>query len=187
MNRSPSPAKNLLLSGPPGCGKTTVVRRVIHQLSHLRLTGFYTQEIRDHDRRVGFEAVGLRGSSVILAHVDFGGRHRVGRYGVDLAGLESLIKTELQRPAADVDLYVIDEIGQMECLSDLFIDTTSFALDTPVPTLVSIAARGGGFIGLVKTRPDVEIEFVSPQTRDRLPDTIVRRFLHKQVPSPSVQ
>ena len=99
MNLSLSPPKNLLLTGPPGCGKTTVIRRVIHQLSHLRLAGFYTQEIRDDDRRVGFEAVGLRGSSVVLAHVDFAGRHRVGRYGVDLAGLESLIKTELQRPA----------------------------------------------------------------------------------------
>ena len=46
MNLSPSPAKNLLLTGPPGCGKTTVVRRVIHQLSHLRLAGFYTEEMR---------------------------------------------------------------------------------------------------------------------------------------------
>ena len=187
MNLSPSPAKNLLLTGPPGCGKTTVIRRVIHQLPHLRLAGFYTQEMRDHDRRVGFEAISLRGGSVVLAHVDFGGRHRVGRYGVDLAGLESLIKTELQRPAAEVDLYVIDEIGKMECLSDLFIDATSLALDTPVPILATVAAKGGGFIGLVKTRPDVEIEFVSPQTRDGLPDTIVRRFLHQQVPSPSVR
>ena len=119
--------------------------------------------------------------------MDFAGRHRVGRYGVDLASLESLIKTELPRPAADIDLYVIDEIGKMECLSDLFIHATSLALDTPVPLVATVAAKGGGFIGLVKTRPDVEIEFVSSQTRDGLPDTIVRRFLHQQVRSPSVR
>ena len=75
----------------------------------------------------------------------------------------------------------------MECLSDIFIDATSLALDTPVPVLATVAAKGGGFIRLVKTRPDVEIEFVSPKTRDGLPDTIVRRFLHQQVPSRSVR
>ena len=38
--------KNLLLTGPPGCGKTTVIRRVIERLGHLRLTGLYTQKVR---------------------------------------------------------------------------------------------------------------------------------------------
>ncbi len=38
--------KNVLLTGPPGCGKTTVVRRVIEQLGDRCLAGFYTQEIR---------------------------------------------------------------------------------------------------------------------------------------------
>jgi nucleoside-triphosphatase len=186
MNWSPSPAKNLLLAGPPGCGKTTVVRRVVQRLSHLRLAGFYTQEIRDHDRRVGFEAVGLRGGSVVLAHADFRGLRRVGRYGVDVAGLESLIKTELQRPAADVDLYVIDEIGKMECLSGVFVDAARLALDSPAPILATVPAEGGGFARQVTTRPDVEIELVSPKTRDELPDAIVRRFL-RQAPSPSVR
>jgi nucleoside-triphosphatase len=37
---------NFLLSGPPGCGKTTVLRRLAERLGDLRLAGFYTQEIR---------------------------------------------------------------------------------------------------------------------------------------------
>jgi pimeloyl-ACP methyl ester carboxylesterase len=65
MNRIP---KNLLLTGPPGCGKTTVVRRVIERLGDLRLAGFFTQEIRKHGRRVGFEAVGLAARRAMLAH-----------------------------------------------------------------------------------------------------------------------
>ncbi len=42
---------NLLLTGPPGRGKTTVIRRVIGRLSHLRLAGFYNQEVREHEVR----------------------------------------------------------------------------------------------------------------------------------------
>ena len=51
--------KKLLLIGPPGCGKTTVLRRVVERLSGLRLAGFYTREIRQRGQRAGFEAVGL--------------------------------------------------------------------------------------------------------------------------------
>jgi Cdc6-like AAA superfamily ATPase len=59
MDRRP---KNLLLTGPPGCGKTTVIRRVVEQMKDRRLAGFYTQEIRQDGQRVGFAAVGLQSS-----------------------------------------------------------------------------------------------------------------------------
>ena len=66
-----TPTNNFLLTGRPGCGKTTVVRRVVERLSGQCLAGFYTQEVRESGRRVGFEAVGLAGSRMMLAHVDF--------------------------------------------------------------------------------------------------------------------
>ena len=53
--------KNLLLTGLPGCGKTTVLERVAEHLGDLRLAGFLTLELREHGQRVGFEAVGLGG------------------------------------------------------------------------------------------------------------------------------
>ena len=55
--------RNVLLTGAPGCGKTTVICRVIELLGDLRLAGFYTQEIRNRDQRVGFQAIGLSGQS----------------------------------------------------------------------------------------------------------------------------
>jgi nucleoside-triphosphatase THEP1 len=39
--------KAILLSSPPGCGKTTVIRRLVERLADLRLAGFYTQQIRE--------------------------------------------------------------------------------------------------------------------------------------------
>jgi len=50
---------NLLLTGHPGCGKTTVLERALEHLGDLRLAGFVTLELREHGQRVGFEAVGL--------------------------------------------------------------------------------------------------------------------------------
>jgi nucleoside-triphosphatase len=54
-----SAPNDLLVRGPPGCGKTTVIQRIIERLGYLGLAGFYTQEIREHGRRLGFEAAGL--------------------------------------------------------------------------------------------------------------------------------
>ena len=84
-------AKNLLLTGPPGCGKTTVIRRLVEQLANRRVAGFYTQEIRLKGQRAGFEVRGLNGGHGILAHVGFQSRHRVGRYGVDLGTFEQIV------------------------------------------------------------------------------------------------
>jgi nucleoside-triphosphatase len=108
-----SPPKNLLLTGPPGCGKTTVVERLADCLD-LRLAGFYTAEVRQGGRRVGFEAVGWHGRRATLARLGMASSVRVGRYGVDPTALADIIGEELERPAAAVDVFLVDEIGKME-------------------------------------------------------------------------
>jgi len=76
----------ILLTGFPGCGKTTLIKRVVQRLGHLRLAGFYTQELLGaNGRRVGFEAIGSNGKSATLAHISSKSKVRVGRYGVALA------------------------------------------------------------------------------------------------------
>src|SRR5262249_34935162 len=119
---SKSALNKLLLTGPPACGKTTVVLRLVERLSELRLAGFYTQELRERGSRVGFEAVGISsGRRAILAHVRSKSRFRVGRYGVEPAALVPLVATELGK-SEGVDLFVIDEIGKMELFCPEFVD-----------------------------------------------------------------
>ncbi|RLN19664.1 cancer-related nucleoside-triphosphatase isoform X2 [Panicum miliaceum] len=66
-----APSRCLLVTGPPGVGKTTLVMRVFETLraSHPNLTirGFYTREVRESGERVGFEVVTLDGRSGPLA------------------------------------------------------------------------------------------------------------------------
>ena len=168
--------KNLLLTGEPACGKTTVVRRVLEGLGGLRLAGFYTQEVRRAGSRIGFQAIGLHGTRVTLAHVLFSSPLRVGRYGVDLTRFEDLVEEELTKPAGAVDVFVVDEIGKMECFSRRFIDATRALLEGPVPVLATVGHKGRGFLTEVKTRRDIRLITVSKANRDALPDRLAREI-----------
>jgi len=74
----------LLLTGAPGSGKTTVIRRLAAALQDSRLAGIYTAEIRTPDgERMGFRISTFDGQEAVMAHTRIGGPLRVGKYGVD--------------------------------------------------------------------------------------------------------
>jgi nucleoside-triphosphatase len=52
--------KRILLTGRPGCGKTTLINRIVSDLA-LPVGGFYTQEIREVGQRVRFKLITLDG------------------------------------------------------------------------------------------------------------------------------
>jgi len=157
---------NILLTGRPGIGKTTVVIRLAERLTDCVLAGFYTEEIRGDHGRCGFRAVTLSGQTATLAHIDLKRRPRVGRYGVDVAAFERLALPELERAG---DMVLIDEIGKMECFSSRFIEAVRKLLDSETPVVATVAIKGGGFIEEVKSRPDVEIREVTHANREELP------------------
>ena len=103
--------------------------------------------------------------------MDRPGPPRVGRYGVDLAVMETLA-TRLA-PDRAVDAWLIDEIGKMECFSEAFVAAMRTLLDGRAPVVATIAQRGAGFIAEVKRRRDAELRTLTRATRDELPDVIV--------------
>lgn len=152
-------------------GKTTLMRRVAEGLAGRRLGGFTTGEIRLQGQRVGFGLTTFDGRSAVLAHVDERSPHRVGKYGVDVAALDSVADAALAPAGAEV--YLVDEIGKMECLSARFVAALTRLLDSGQPLVATIAARGGGLIEAVKKRPDVEVWTVTHDNRDSLPARVV--------------
>ncbi|NIO41004.1 MAG: NTPase [Burkholderiales bacterium] len=177
MSQSPMPKSRriLLLTGSPGVGKTTVIRRVVECLQGRRLAGFYTQEIREHGVRRGFRLTTLDDQEKIMAHVDFDKTFRVGRYGVDLAAIEAAVQGSLV-PNEATDVYLVDEIGKMECLSTKFIVAMRTLLSADKAVVATVAEKGVGFISEVKSRADVELWRVTMANRDALPARVITRL-----------
>jgi len=110
--------RNILFTGLPGCGKSTIIEKIVQRINRPS-SGFFTREIRDRGRRVGFSITTLDGQQGILAHIDIRSHIRVGRYGVYIRDIEKIAVPSM-RPENDNVILVVDEISKMGCLSGLF-------------------------------------------------------------------
>jgi nucleoside-triphosphatase len=175
-------SRTILLVGPPGSGKTTLIRRVVERLGRLA-GGFYTQEVRTGGIRQGFEIVALDGRRGTLAHVDIRGGPRVGKYGVDLATLDRLAVVAIREAMAAGGLVVIDEIGPMEILSQHFQQAVLDAVQSPSPLLGTIVQRPQPFADRVKALPGVTLLQVRRGSREALLAQILDLVRTSEIPS----
>ena len=165
----PGEPVKILLTGPPGCGKTTAVMKIVGALDKkLRRAGFYTEEIREAGRRKGFRWHRLDGRTGTLAHVDIKGPHRVSKYGVDIESFDREAVSVLNSDASNVDLFVVDEIGKMECFSGKFVDAIRRLLDSDRSVLATVAQKGSGLIREVKSRSSIKLLHLSTTNRDEV-------------------
>lgn len=166
---------NYFLTGPPRCGKTTIIQEIIGRLGKSA-GGFYTEEIRKAGARVGFSLKTLSGQTGILSHVDFKSKHRVGKYGVDLDALDALGAQEIERALDQNKVIIIDEIGKMELFSDRFREAVRKALDSKNPVIGAIMFVRHPFADQVKRRKDVKVIDVSKRNKMELIDTIIKEM-----------
>jgi len=112
----------------------------------------------------------------VLAHVDFKTPQRLGKYGLDLSGLETVGVAALREAVRARQLVVLDEIGPMELRSAIFRDVVNKAFDTSLPILATITARSFPFTDALRKRSDVTVVEVRLDNRDQVFAELSQRF-----------
>lgn len=167
--------RSLLLTGHPGIGKTTIIRKVARALG-TRADGFYTEEIRGPGGRRGFKLITLRGEQTVLAHKDLRDPNlpHVGRYGVDVAAFERVGVAALQRAMREGKLIIVDEIGRMELYSTAFQETLLQAILGPHHLIGTIMAKPHPEADAIKLLAQVTLWEVNRMTRDEMPSRVLK-------------
>ena len=163
---------NILVTGSPGTGKTTLISTIISKFN-VGVIGFLTTEIREKNIRTGFTIETCSGIKKILASKkNLDSKYRVGRYGVYLDNLnfivnklEETIEKELPK------LIVIDEIGKMELFSQPFKDFVLSALNQKT-VLGTIMLKDNDFTKKIKLRNDTTIFEINLQNREKITNEI---------------
>ncbi len=161
----------ILVSGRPGIGKTTLIKRLAERISGC---GFYTEEVRFNGRRIGFDGVRIpSGERVILARV---GKEppRVGKYSVSPRGVETLIRW-LENCKGTI---YVDEIGPMELLHPGFGDA-----------VLRSAERSNVFVGTVHRRIarewanklNAKLFWLTEENRERVFQEILRNLTSREL------
>jgi len=145
-----------LLTGRPGTGKTSLIKQAAAGLKG-RAGGFYTEEIRVAGTRLGFKLVTLDGQEAVLARVDFQSRYRVGKYGVDIDGLDKVGVPALVAAISQRDVIVIDEIGKMELFSSRFREVVLEAVNSGKSVLGTIMFSPHPWADDIKRQPQVKL------------------------------
>lgn len=158
--------KNILITGYPKTGKTTLIKALIENCSKT-LAGFYTEEIMNTKGiRVGFRIITLSSEEPgVLAHTKIKTGWKVGKYFVDVNEFERIILPEL---SLEADMIVIDEIGKMELFSENFKEKLVECLDKG-NVVATITMKGGGkFVKEIKNREDSELYYITEKNRNKI-------------------
>lgn len=164
--------KNILISGLPGIGKTTLIKKICSEIKEYKPVGFYTEEIRNDGQRKGFQLMGLNGSTSIFAHILIESPHHVGKYRVDIEAFDKFLDS-IDFTHNNKSPVIIDGIGKMECLSSKFVKLVTELLDAENLLIATISHTDGGIKGKIKQREDVELFKMNLENRRSLPNEIL--------------
>ena len=187
MNRVSTLKRIILVTGPPGIGKTSVLRRAVNELKNreYEIGGVICHEVREGGTRVGFEIMDLSTEARgWLAHVNHSTGSKVGKYHVNLIDLDVIGAGSILGAIQNADILAVDEIGPMELSSTAFSNALLKAMESSKPMLGTIHYRlSNSLVDSIKQREDVEIIKVTYENRENLHSLItnmINEYLTEQ-------
>ena len=158
---------NIIIKGPSGIGKTTLIKRLLKDLTPLLVRGFYKEPIIEYNILKGFRIITLDLKWQILAHNDIEGPDRINDTGVNVAGFEQLVLPHLSL-FAGTELFIIDEIGRMECLSFKFCQQIKKIFDSNIPLIATVNNDQLSYIYDLVKPDDISIIPITKKNRNTL-------------------
>lgn len=168
--------KNILITGRPGVGKTTLIKNLAKKLPG-KIGGFYAEEIREKGERLGFSISDFEGKSGVLAHVKVRSPKKVSKYGINFRDLEKIGVAAIEKVQKEADFIILDEIGKMELASPIFKSALLSALDSPKMVIATIMQKDDPLTKRIKIRADVKLFEITFENRDRLLQEILDLIL----------
>lgn len=154
----------LLLTGLPGTGKTTLLKKIIIH-SHGAFW-VISEEMRDEaGNRVGFKAKASGGDEAVFAHkTAVKSNARIGSFDVDLDAIDKIFSKSIEAAIAQHPLLIIDEIGRMQMLSPRFAQTMRKLFRSQANIIATIRC-GDEWICEFTDRPDTLVITLTTENR----------------------
>ena len=135
----------ILITGPPGSGKSTLISRLMgyYTQRNYKIYGFITPEVRQNNKRKGFDVEDIYSKKKFpLARVELlNTKFKLGNYSVFIKEFEDYLDTALNIKENLIDLLIIDEIGKMELFSRKFQDLIEKFFQSEVPIIATIGQK----------------------------------------------
>lgn len=132
---------NIFITGNPGCGKSTLIKKLLEEISDKKVSGIITPEIRADGKRQGFKIIDLAsGKEEILASVNIERGPGVSRYRVNIEGIDNIMDKFLEG-YENSEYIVIDEIGMMEFYSKKFKDTIQIVINSNKTVIATLSKK----------------------------------------------
>jgi nucleoside-triphosphatase len=139
--------QKILITGPPRCGKSTLISKLIeyYTIKDYSIYGFLTPEVKKSGYRIGFDIqdIFLKKQEKFARIGNYNTPNKLGKYWIFLEGLENIISNFEAPQLHKIDLFIIDEIGKMELFSKKFQDfiTRIFASNLSIIATIGLTVK----------------------------------------------
>ncbi len=170
-------SNNLFLAGDLHVGKSTLIDKVIDNLTFFHISGFRTSRYFKNKRLEGFYIEDIRQGSKEQKNIFIGRcineNHWVSipstfdDYGVKI--LEDCLK-------GNPDLIVMDELGFFESNAIRFQDMVLNILDSDTPVLGVLKLKETPFLNTIRNKKDVRVFAITQENRDAMFSVIIDKI-----------